>query len=67
MPFVQGQLRGEPVSITITTQCACCSQAITMEIDDQLSCRVVEGGLPLLSVPLVDVRKVKEPNIIGVF
>lgn len=40
---------------------------MTMEIDGQLSCRVVEGDEPVVFVPLVDFKKVKDPSIIDVF
>jgi hypothetical protein len=39
---------------------------MTIEIDDRLGYRVVEGEQPVVYAPLVDFKKVKEPSIIDV-
>ena len=68
MPFVQGHLRGEPLSFIIETECGHCHQPIHIEIDSQLKYRVVESGTePLVYVPMVDVHKLEEPSIIDGF
>ena len=67
MPFVQGHLRNEPIAITIETECAHCSRSIQIELDSELSYRVVEGTDPLVFVPHVDFEKLKDPSIIDAF
>ena len=67
MPFVQGHLRNEPVTITITTQCAHCSRSLQIEIDSTLAYRVTEDTDPLIFVPLVDFERLKDPSIIHAF
>ncbi len=67
-PFVQGRLREETLSVAIDTECACCGRPIGLEIDSDLRCRVLsDGASPLLTVPLVDPRRLKAPNIIDDF
>ena len=67
MPFVQGHLRNEPVSITIETECAHCSRSVQLELDSESNYRIVEGTDPLVFVPLVDFEKLKDPSIIDAF
>lgn len=67
MPFVQGHLRNEPVEVSIQSECAHCAQPIRLEIDHELRYRVVEGGDPLVFVPLLDFEKLKAPSIIDDF
>jgi hypothetical protein len=68
VPFVQGQLRGEPLSFVIETECGHCQEPIHIEIDSQLKYRVMESGAqPLVYVPMVDVHKLEEPSIIDSF
>lgn len=67
MPFVQGHLRNEPVTVTFRTECAHCSRAMQIEIDSQLGHRVTEGADPLIFIPLVDFEKLKDPSIIDAF
>jgi hypothetical protein len=67
MPFVQGHLRNEPLSVTIRTECAHCSRPMGIEIDSELNHRVLEGEEPRIFVPLVDFEKLKDPSIIDVF
>ena len=68
MPFVQGRLRGEPLSFVIDTECGHCHQPLQIEIDSELSYRVVtEGTEPLVYVPMVDLHKLEEPSIIERF
>ncbi len=67
MPFVQGHLRNESLSVNIRTQCAHCFRPMRVEIDSDLSCRVEEGAEPMVFVPLVDFEKLKDPSIIDAF
>jgi hypothetical protein len=68
MPFVQGQLRGEPLSFTIETECGHCQEPIRIEIDSELKYQVLEGGPePSVYMPTVDLQKLDEPSIIDSF
>ena len=68
MPFVQGQVRGESLSVVIETECGHCGQPMRIEIDSELEYRVVEGGAePLVYVPMVDLHTLDEPSIIDRF
>jgi hypothetical protein len=67
MPFVQGHLRNEPLTVTIGTECAHCARSLEIEIDDQLGYRVAEAAEPLIFVPMVDFEKLKDPSIIDAF
>jgi hypothetical protein len=67
MPFVQGHLRNESLTVTFRTECAHCGRPLRIEVDDQLAYRVVEAGDPLIFVPLVDFKKLKDPSIIHAF
>jgi hypothetical protein len=83
MPFVQGHLRNESITISIETECAHCSRSIRIEVDSEpgsgldsgldsepgseLNYRVVEGTDPLVFVPLVNFEKLKDPSIIDAF
>lgn len=67
MPFVQGHLRNESVSVRIESECAHCDRPLQLDVDGDLSCRVAEGAAPLIFVPLVDFAKWKDPSIIDGF
>ena len=67
MPFVQGHLRNESITITIKTECAHCSRSIQLELDSESNYRVVKGADPLVFVPLVDFEKLEDPSIIDAF
>jgi len=67
MPFVQGHLRNESISITIETECAHCSRPIQLELDSESNFRVVKGSDPLVFVPLVDFEEIEDPSIIDTF
>jgi hypothetical protein len=65
---VQGQLRNQPLSVTIETQCAQSGQVLHIEVDSALNYRVLETGAePLVFVPLVDFEKLEDPSIIDAF
>jgi hypothetical protein len=38
-----------------------------IEVDSDLRYRVIQGGDPLIFVPLVDFEKLEDPSIIDVF
>lgn len=68
MPFVQGRLKKQALSVAITTECAHCGEPIHLEIDSELNFRAVEEGAePLVFVPLLDLGKLKDPSIIDGF
>ena len=55
---MQGQLRGEPLSVAIATECGHCHQPLHIEIDSELNYRVVEeGAAPLVYAPFMDEKK----------
>jgi hypothetical protein len=67
-PFVQGQLRKEPLTFTIHTQCAHCGKEIHIEMDDKLNYSVSEpDARPLIFVPMMDFGKLEAPSIIDAF
>lgn len=68
MPFVQGQLRNESLTIAIETECAQSRRRLHLEVDSDLRYRVVENdAAPMVFVPLVELEKLEAPNIIDVF
>ena len=68
MPFVQGQLRAEPLSFQVATECAHCGQALHLEMYSELNYLVVEEGAePLVFVPMVDFHRLEDPSIIDAF
>jgi hypothetical protein len=67
MPFVQGHLRNEPLSVSIDTHCAHCSQTFQIEIDSDLGYRVAGDAEPLIFTPVVDFAKLEDPSIIEAF
>jgi hypothetical protein len=67
-PFVQGRLRSEPLSVVVRTECALCSQSMSIEIDSELRSKILEGGTnPLIFHPFVDFSRLAAPNIIDDF
>ena len=69
-PFVQGGLRGEPVSVEIETECTHCDQPLSMTIDSDLRYQVHnadEGAEPLVFQPLIDWATFTEATIIDAF
>jgi len=57
VPFVQGQLRGIPISGHITTVCAYCGNRFHILIDSDVACRVVEKKAgPLVFLPAAFIR-----------
>ena len=68
MPFVQGQLTGEPLSVTVTTACAHCGEPIQLEIDSDADARVIGSNAdPLTFVPDVDFSTLPDKCITDAF
>ena len=67
MPFVQGHLRKQPLSVSFETQCACCAEPFRIDIDDELRYAVTREATPVIFMPLVNFKKVKDPSIVDVF
>ena len=67
MPFVQGHLRNESLSVSFRTECAHCAQPLRIEIDSGLGFRTQDAADPLIFVPQVDFEKLKDPSIIHAF
>ncbi len=68
MPFVQGQLTGQPLSVKVTTECAHCSEPIHLEIDSEAQCRVVGSGAdPITFIPDVDFSTLPDKRITDAF
>ncbi len=65
---MQGQLRKEPLSFLVETECAHCGQTLTIEIDSRMQYRVFEAeARPILFIPQVDFAHLKDPSIIDAF
>lgn len=65
---MQGRIRNQPIVADVRTQCAHCDEPIRIEVDDELRYRVrSEGAEPLISAPLINLRKLKDSNIIDAF
>lgn len=68
MPFVQGQLLGQPLSVNVTTECAHCGEAIRMEIGSEARSRVIETGAnPITFVPDVKISTLPDKCITDAF
>ena len=68
MPFVQGQLRREPLTVTFASECAHCGRALRIAIGSDLNYRVEpELAGALVFVPMVDFAKLRAKSIIDDF
>ncbi len=67
MPFVQGHLRQESITVAITSECAHCARPIRFEVDNELRHEVRDAVDPIIFVPLVDFEKLRDPSIIHAF
>ncbi len=68
VPFVQGQLRNEPLSVAVETECAHCGQPLHLTVDSQMGHQVSETGAePLVFQPQIDWSTFTEPNIIDAY
>ena len=67
-PFVQGQLRREPLSVLIETECGHCGQPLHLRVDHELRYEVQESdAAPMIFAPTVDFERLKDPSIIDAF
>ena len=67
-PFVQGQLRNEPLQFSIETECGQSGRPIHIDIDSDLNYTVQEEeASPLIFVPTVDFDRLEAPSIIDDF
>jgi hypothetical protein len=67
-PFVQGRLREEDVSISVISECAHCKRPMHLEIDGDMNWNSPDGDCsPIIFVPDVDFRTLKDPDIIDAF
>jgi hypothetical protein len=65
---VQGQLTGRDLTAVIDTACAHCSRPMRIEVTSSLRYQVTVGGAaPVISVPLVNLKRLKDPSIIHAF
>jgi hypothetical protein len=64
---VQGQLRKEPLGVTIDSECACCGRTLRIETNGRDAHQVDEGARPLVFFPHVDFGKWRDPSIIDGF
>jgi len=64
-PFVQGFLRGEHISIEVTTECKHCGQVMHLTVDSNMQVSVGESDVnPLVFMPDIDWGNFTERNII---
>ncbi len=65
---MQGRLRPELTSISITTECAHCGQPLHIELDRELNYRVAEtDARPIVVAPQVNFAQLRDPSIIDAF
>jgi len=65
---VQGWLRKRDLKVRIETKCACCSKAMSIDIDNKLNVVVHSSGAqPLVFIPDVDFTTLSDPSIIDSF
>jgi hypothetical protein len=65
---VQGQLRQEPLTFGIETECAHCGRPIHIEMDGNLHYSVSQqDAAPMIFAPMVDFNRLEDPSIIDAF
>ena len=65
---MQGRLTGQDIQAIVDTECVHCAAPMQIELTSALSYRVVtDGAEPLISMPLVDLKRIQDPSIIHVF
>ena len=68
MPFVQGQLLNRTLEAEISTLCRCCDRPLQLSVGSDLSYQILsDNAEPVISVPSVDIGKLKDPSIIDDF
>ena len=56
------------MSVTVSSECAHCSQPIELDVDSDVGCNVKnEGADPVVFIPMVDFSKLTERCITDVF
>ncbi len=65
---MQGQLISRELTAVIDTACAHCSRPIQVEVTSSLGYRVhTPEAAPVISVPLVNFKRLEDPSIIHAF
>ena len=65
---MQGRLNNQDLEAQISSACACCGEPLELKVGSDLSYRVrSEDAAPLITVPFVDFKKLKDPSIIHAF
>jgi hypothetical protein len=65
---VQGRLREEALSVSVSTECAHCGSPLHIEVTSELTYRVAEEtSSPLVFQPFVDFDQLTEPSIINAY
>ena len=65
---MQGRLTNRDLEAHISSSCACCGESLELTVGSDLSYRVHnKDATPLISVPFVDLQKLKDPSIIHAF
>jgi hypothetical protein len=68
MPFVEGHLRRDSITVAFQSECAHCGRPLRIEIGEDLAYRVdAEASGALVFVPLVDFAKLRAKSIIDDF
>jgi hypothetical protein len=61
-------LTREDIEATVDTTCVHCAAPIRIGLDSALRYRVLtDAAEPVISLPLVDLRHIKDPSIVHVF
>lgn len=68
MPFVQGQLRHESLSVTFRSECGHCGRPLQFEVTERLDLQVPpEASDARVFVPFVNFAKLKDVSIVDSF
>ncbi len=68
VPFVQGQLRGEALSVEIESECGHCGHALRLTVGSDLTYSAAEGEpTPLIFEPSMDWSGFSGANIIDAY
>lgn len=68
MPFVQGQLIGEPLLVNVATECAHCGEPIHLEISSEAQARPSDPGAdPITFIPDVNFSTLPDKCITDAF
>jgi hypothetical protein len=61
-------MTGRELTVAIDTACAHCSQPLRIEVTSSLRYQVTTPqAAPVISVPLVNLKRLKDPSIIHAF